>query len=356
MEDDPDFALATLDLLRSRGYEVISAASATEAVARQKAEPAQVALVDVRLQSEDGVELARTLRREDPQLVCVMITAHRSLDSVLGALREGAYDYLLKPVEPEKMLHVLERAFEKVFLQSRHENMVSALQTAHEELLTYRDRLRASSLEQHRREEHARRALAADLHDSLGQALATANFKLGLLARDLQPAGPAWTLAEESRNVIKAAIHQVRQMVFSIVPPLLYEMGLPAALERLGEEIEAKFALPCVIDCPAGLELDDEDLAVVAYRTLRELFINAGKHARATRLSVRVKRDADALVGSVHDDGIGFCVAEGTQSAPSGFGLFSVRDRLEQLGGSLRIRSSPGDGTLVEFTLPLTSP
>ena len=91
---------------------------------------------------------------------------------------------------------------------------------------------------------------------------------------------------------------------------------------------------------------------MLLFRSVRELLINAAKHAGARRVRVRLEREQDRLHAAVEDDGVGM---EPGAAAVNGSGLFSIQERLSHLGGSMRIESAPGRGTKIRLCAPLTS-
>jgi len=114
VDDDVDFAESLEEVLMTMGYVTRTAATAEEALAVLEEFGAQVALVDVRLGSSDGVELMDRLRERQPDLICVMMTGFAAVESSVGALRRGAYDYMIKPLSPMDVEATLVRCFEKL--------------------------------------------------------------------------------------------------------------------------------------------------------------------------------------------------------------------------------------------------
>jgi PAS domain S-box-containing protein len=195
-------------------------------------------------------------------------------------------------------------------------------------------------------EEEQRRALAADLHDDVGQLLSLLSIKLRAL-QDRLDGDPAEAVGE-----IRGLAHQARQRIsslsFELSPVLLFDVGLVAAAERLAEDIESEYGLHVELDTHGEIEAIDEATRVALYRGLRELLINAAKHAGTPQARVAFRVGADAIELRVVDEGQGFEPERPTQ----GFGLVSLRNRIESLGGSLAIESVEGQGTICRITLP----
>lgn len=131
VDDDGDFALSLLDVLESRGYQVEIAHDVSSG--REKAQQlnAQVALVDIRLGHDSGINLIPQLKQINPNILCVMMTAYAAMDNAIEAIHQGAYDYLQKPLDMRYLLVTLDRCFEKLQL----ENEKTAAEAERERLL-----------------------------------------------------------------------------------------------------------------------------------------------------------------------------------------------------------------------------
>jgi signal transduction histidine kinase len=138
--------------------------------------------------------------------------------------------------------------------------------------------------------------------------------------------------------------------MFQLSPPILRDMGLTAAVEWLAEDIGASYRLRVHVEHDGEPPLD-EATRVTVFRSLRELLINTARHARTKAASVRLARDGNRLGVAVEDRGIGF---DCTSHAP-GFGLASVRERVEALGGRFEIDSEVGGGTRASIVVALAN-
>ena len=206
---------------------------------------------------------------------------------------------------------------------------------------SYHGQLRALAAELSLTEERERRAIAADLHDHIGQTLATARIKLDALG--------GLRGVEEIRTLVDEAIRYTRSLTFELSSPVLYELGLAPALESLAERMREKHGLAVAVEDDGAAKPMDDDVKVVLFKAVRELLMNVVKHSRAGRAEVVLRRVDRAVEIVVEDDGVGF-------AAPverGGFGLFSIREGLRHCGGELAIRSETGAGTKVLLKAPL---
>lgn len=202
-------------------------------------------------------------------------------------------------------------------------------------------------------EEAERQRIATGLHDKLGHGLALAKIKLGMLRQAEGAAGRA-ALAGEALGLLDEAIRETRSLTFELSPPVLHEVGLEPAIENLCDRLarESGIDFHCQTDPPPRLLAREQ--RVLLYRGVRELLHNVVKHARAHSAWVRVRRAAGEIRILVEDDGEGFEVAAlaGPSDVSSGFGLFSLREGLEAVGGRLEIDSTPAKGTRIALIAP----
>lgn len=200
--------------------------------------------------------------------------------------------------------------------------------------------------------ERERRRIATDLHDRIGQTPSLAQIKLTAV-RDVVTGDPR-AIVDEGIALIAQTIADTRTLVFDLSPPVLYDLGLHAALSWLAEDVEMRHGMHVeLLDDSSDKPLDDMAAALV-FRAVRELLMNVFKHARSTTATVSLRRAANRLEVSVEDRGVGFALDDLAQHSPgAGFGLFSVREQISRLGGDVDIASTPGRGTLVRIRVPI---
>ncbi len=211
-------------------------------------------------------------------------------------------------------------------------------------------RLRALTAELLLTEERERRRLAIDLHDGFSQTIALARIKLSALRPAL--AGARAGLLDEIAGLIEQADRSARSISFELSPPMLHDMGLEPAVQWLVENIHARYGIVIVLEDDGQTKPTDEKMRVILFRSIRELLINAAKHARACTVSLRLFREEESLGVSVDDDGVGMEQGAGDEM---GFGLFSIRERMSHVGGTMSIDSVVGRGTRIVLRAPLAS-
>jgi len=214
------------------------------------------------------------------------------------------------------------------------------------------EQLRRLTSELEAAENRERQQIARDLHDDLSQTLATARIRLAELCAHKR--ADIRTVANEVGALIDLANNSTRSLAAQLSPAVLYELGLSAAIEWLGEEIERNNGLKIVVSQDKSLKPLSSETSSILYRAVRELLINVVKHAKTDSASIKANITGSEIVVEVSDAGAGFDPASPPRpSRKRGLGLKSVRERLSLIGGSVTISSSPGAGTTVVLTAPL---
>ncbi|WP_135255515.1 sensor histidine kinase [Thermus caldilimi] len=188
-------------------------------------------------------------------------------------------------------------------------------------------------------QEEERRRVGRELHDGVGSLLTAA--LLTLKVAEKRPEKLA-----EARTRVAEALEEVRRLSRELRMPLLDDLGLEEALKRYleafaknGLQVEAHLEVPSL----------PKEKEVALFRVVQEALTNVLRHARAQRVRVRLWPEGDRLFGVVEDDGVGF----DPEKTPASVGFLGMQERIQSLGGSFAVHSAPGQGTRVEFGVPL---
>ncbi|GAG69770.1 unnamed protein product, partial [marine sediment metagenome] len=203
-------------------------------------------------------------------------------------------------------------------------------------------------------EERERRRIATEVHDRVIQSLAICRMNLASLLGSA-PSARFTKYLGETNTLIKQIINETRSLIFELSSPLLYELGLEAAMEQLTEQMQEKYGIVFTFEDDRQPKPLDDDIRVLLFHMVRELLINITKHAQACHARVRMKRQDGDLRITVEDDGVGFDASQvnADKWRTKGFGLFSIRERLHYIGGHMEIESKRGNGTQVILTTSL---
>ena len=203
--------------------------------------------------------------------------------------------------------------------------------------------------------EQERRRIARDLHDGVVQRLAAVTFSLSAMARRLTAAGRTPDAdvpdVEHAAGETRAAMRDLRTLIVEIAPPNLHAEGIDNALRDLLEPLSGS-GVAVTLDAPPDTALSATTTTLL-FRVAQEALRNAGKHAGASHVEVRLHNRGDHVRLEIDDDGRGFSAADLDSRRRDGHvGLSLLRDLVADAGGSLRVESEPGAGTQIAVEVP----
>jgi PAS domain S-box-containing protein len=216
--------------------------------------------------------------------------------------------------------------------------------------------LRQLVIELSQTEQRERQRLARVLHDHLQQLLVAARFRVSLVHKQLQDS-PAAPSMQQVGDLLGESIAVSRSLTMELSPPALQEGDLAQVLHWLAQWMQDTHGLHVQVRADGPVPLPAGDIRLLVFQAVRELLFNVVKHAGTNRATVEVMQGRQQVQVTVADEGRGF--DPGRRSADSsggGFGLFSLRQRLEILGGQMTIDSQPGRGTRIALAVPTSTP
>lgn len=226
-----------------------------------------------------------------------------------------------------------------------------------QEARRYQQRLRELTERLAAAEEEDRWRISRYIHDTVIQNLSLSTIRLGAMTQPLTAAGLNAEVDKlcQIRQLLDQATNECRMVMSDLTPALLYELGLIPALRELAEKIQAKHGIHMVVEHDGRERMLSNPMRGLLFEAIRELIMNALKHAGPCSIHVSVGGTKRHLSICVRDDGKGFDPQQMAKSPnhQGGFGLFSVRQRLEGLGGQLEVQSAPGRGTAATIHVPL---
>lgn len=200
-------------------------------------------------------------------------------------------------------------------------------------------------------EERERRAISRELHDEVGQSLSALLLDIESLTELSREDGSFRKRLENVRMLVENCVNEVRNMALLLRPSMLDDLGLIPALEWQAREVSRRTGMLVeTAEENVSDNLPDEHKTCV-YRIVQEALNNCSKHAYAKNVRVVVRQEPNHLEVSIADDGKGF-----ESNRVRGLGLVGMKERVSQLGGTLRVDSDPGRGTCLLVDLPLPSP
>jgi CheY-like chemotaxis protein len=364
VDDDP----RNLDVLESildlPGYRLVRARSAEQALQALIQESFALLVLDVRMPEMSGLELAQLIkqRKKTQHLPIIFLTAYyREDEHVLQGYDAGAVDYLSKPCNPAVLrskvaafvdLYRINRALQEEIAERRIAEQRVVERTAQVDQLVRQLRALASELTQ--AEQRERKRLATILHDYIQQLLVSAQMQLASIRREPM-SERAFSVAQQVDSILKEALDASRSLTVELSPPILQEAGLGAALKWLASRLGEKHNLRVNVQVDTHCEPATEEQRFLLFECARELLFNTVKHARVDEASIQLTRSTERRVQLVvADRGAGFDLElqRNSHNEHPTFGLFSIQQRLEHLGGRMEIDTAPGRGVRVVLSAP----
>jgi signal transduction histidine kinase len=242
-------------------------------------------------------------------------------------------------------------AFSRITLSAdaarrRSQNLLTELQTAHDQLQTYANQAEELAIAQERNR------LARELHDSVAQTLYGLTLQAEAAARKLA-AGKTEEVAgylTEFRDSARQTLQETRLLIFELRPPILDDVGLAAALQARLEAVEGRSGLVYDLEIDKTLALPPA-VETGLYRIAQEALNNILKHAQARKISLTMQSAPPNHVQlEIVDDGVGF---NPETDGAHGYGLRGMDERVKQLGGAFHLRSAPQAGTRINVEVPV---
>lgn len=241
----------------------------------------------------------------------------------------------------DKLREVINQLEHEIAERRNAEGALRQSQATLRELAAYQERIR----------EDERKRIAREVHDELGQNMLALRLDVATLharAGDRHPLLAERTAA--ALDHIDATMKSIRTIMNNLRPPVL-DLGLQAAIDWQVKQFERRNGIPCELAMnDDGQEVADAQ-ATAVFRILQESLNNIGRHARATQVRVELRVDDKQLCMSIQDNGIGMYPSD--RRKVRRFGLIGMQERVAMLGGELRIESKPGQGTLLQMSIPM---
>ena len=278
---------------------------------------------------------------------------HKPINAMVRATREFAAGNLSARAGmsgDRDELGQLAFAFDQ--MAERLEQRQAERDRAEREIRNSREELRNLSAHLQSVREEERTRMAREIHDELGQALTALKMDLSWLnRRHLEKDAAIKNKLASMEELIDRTIETVQKLSGELRPGILDDLGLAAAIEWQAEEFQKRTAIECQVALgPEAITLNREQ-ATTMFRIFQETLTNVIRHARASKVEVRLEEENGNIVLEVTDNGRG--ITQGEIGDPKSFGLMGMRERVKYIHGEVTIAGSPGKGTRIRVTLPL---
>ncbi|GEM_PF-4217758 len=272
------------------------------------------------------------------------------------SLAEGkAFRYLARYCAPEGRVRVhLAHTLPVLGADGKVERAIGVIQDVTEQAQSHEE-LRRLSQQLMNEQDHQRRHLARELHESAGQTLAALKMTLGRLREAVgENADLAASLLESATALADSAVREVRTVTYLLHPPMLDDAGLGPALRWYVQGFAERSGIAAKIKIDDPFPRHSQEIETTVFRVVQEALTNVHRYSGSATAEVRVRQDERALRVEVRDFGCGIPPAtDAAHRRPRlGVGISGMRERVEQLGGIFDLHSVPGEGTTIRVSLP----
>jgi signal transduction histidine kinase len=215
--------------------------------------------------------------------------------------------------------------------------------------LSYQARLRDLAAEISLAEERERRRLAIELHEQIGQVLAGVLMELSALRPEIT-SDSGQSALQEARKNIDGSIHYIRSLAGELSPPALYDMGFAGGAAWLARQVRDQYGIEVELQQHPINWPPCDDSQILLFIIVRDLVTAVARQARPQLIKILMQQEENHLRLQVEHDGV---AVSDTGGEPPGFALFSIRERLNRIGGTVEVESPPDQGTVIIIRVPL---
>ena len=361
VDDQEDNVSLLEDMLRDAGYVSIDSTRDPRQVCElYRKNRYALILLDLEMPGMDGFQVLEGIKavETDGYLPVLVITAQP--DHMLRALKAGARDFISRPFDLAEALVRVHNLLEVRLLHLEAKRRTEQAEARGEQAVrASREQLRALAARIQAAREEERAHAAREIHDVLAQELTCLKMEAAWLSRRLAEPASLWkqsALQEKIgaiMNLTDEASQSVRRIAADLRPAVLDSLGLCAAVEWVAADFQKRTEIRCQARVPEqGLAMD-RDRSTALFRILQESLTNVARHAGATKVDIRLWRQGDEVILTVHDNGHG--VPSSDLEDPQSIGLLGMRERASMLAGRCAIQARAEGGTTVEVRLPMAS-
>ncbi len=336
-------------ILEKDGLILFEAINGSEALSLFKKEKPDLVLLDILMPVMDGLEACTQIKRlpGGSQVPVLIFTAHGDIKRVEDAFKAGASDFINKPINPEELRHRVKRLLYLRAMEIEREAAELEIKESYK-----KNRLLSRKVLRAYEEERVR--LAREVHDDLGMSLTALKLNLQLLRKDSSNQCPDFE--ERLTAMIELAdntLTTIRDKAFSMRPPSLDDLGLVMVIDDLAKGFTRNTGVRVERKTTGRYKNLPLEVETALFRCVQEALTNVARHSLAGKVELKLVFKPSQVIVGITDDGVGFDpVAGGTASGH--LGLKGIMERVALIDGKIKINSSPGNGTALLITIPLS--
>ena len=222
----------------------------------------------------------------------------------------------------------------------------------HQRVLTAQQDLKRLSARLVEAQEQERHNLSRELHDQVGQTLTAIKIDIARAEQKLEPAQT--DVSERLRRARQGAeetLEIIRRLSMLLRPSMLDDIGLSAALSWYAKQFSESTGIRVSLSDDGSADRLPDSHKTSLYRIVQEALTNCARHAEARSAQIHLSSEEDRYLLSIEDDGKGFDL----KNRPRGLGLIGIQERIDEMNGTLRVRSAPGSGTRISVEIPVAN-
>jgi len=196
--------------------------------------------------------------------------------------------------------------------------------------------------------ENERIAISRDLHDDLGQALTAVKIDLGIIRQNVAAPEIASRISKVS-NLVGDTIKTVQRITSQLRPDIIEDLGLVAAIDWHSNEFSQRTGINVFCDMDTSIELPPES-SIIIYRIVQESLTNVARHSKASTVEIKLAKKEGNVILYIDDNGIG--ITDVQRTAKNAFGLISMKERADSMGGTFSISNNNDKGTVITLSIP----
>lgn len=346
------------ELIASAGLECSTCADEAALIAEAEEERGPLLAAEEGLTHTGARELARRLTDQPDwsELPVIILTRgkqrHPQRLQPLHGLR--GVRWLCRPVDKQSLLAVLETALDVRNRQLQVRNLLGNLRQMNKELSRRTTQLQKLAAALTEAKEEERRRLADILHEDLQQTLVAAKLHADMARSAVKKGRSPDGSLKQIMELLDESVDKSRTLSYELFPPALQDSELVEAFQWLRDVKSSQADLEVEVDVAPDVGRLDSQITKALYRAAQELLRNVKKHAGVSRARIEAQRNGTHVRVVISDEGSGFDArAAGHKDLSAGFGLFSIREHLESLGGRMDVDSREGEGSRFTLILPI---